>query len=731
MALCADRAILQGDVEREVDRLRGRIRAYLRGEFDADLLNVLLRLGKAGPEAKHATQELVELLQVAPLEIKGGAARALAKIGPESRAALPVLVAQLRRALPEASTNEEATAVVHALLDCLQSLGLEAAPAASSLLEMTHLSADLGVTLAIDRTLAAMGVAAAPTLVGSLDAPSALTRIRAARALVLGDSQIPVDLLPTVIQHLSDETAYKMFPIESRTVWKDVQQLLRRHTAAVASLRTALAGSHGAPQLRTAATLLALTYDADAVDVIRRAIYDDGLRHEALWHITELRGRAAALLSDVASLVGRLEFRDAATTALATISPDHVLVAEGIDRNRAILLTGDLQERLASVMALGTLGRNAVDALVDALEDQELSIRVLAAKHLGLVGCEARTAAPVLLDELSRYRQLPRHAGVTIAATYIAALRRIGIDGTASMHVPVLVAFMEDDVITASEELPALFGQIGGAAVVPLHQVLVDKGRSDAVAVVAIRALGECRTAAKMAIPDLVRVVEDTVASSERRRAAVKALEQIDRTDLAIARVLVGQLGGDCDDVLVDVIPYYGSVSVPWLVDALADGRLQTRLAATRTLGAGGVNAIAAAPVLVDGVRSWPTIERAAAIQAISRIAPESRATRAVVLGQCVDASPQVRVVVAESIGRMSRWDDEIRDVVRMLVKDEYLDVRVAAVRAIISRGGMDDELSDIVTSAADDTYMKVRVLATQARDVVGHPSRVPSGTTP
>jgi hypothetical protein len=90
-----------------------------------------------------------------------------------------------------------------------------------------------------------------------------------------------------------------------------------------------------------------------------------------------------------------------------------------------------------------------------------------------------------------------------------------------------------------------------------------------------------------------------------------------------------------------------------------------------------------------------------------------------------------VRVVVAESIGRMSRWDDEIRDVVRMLVKDEYLDVRVAAVRAIISRGGMDDELSDIVTSAADDTYMKVRVLATQARDVVGHPSRVPSGTTP
>ena len=153
--------------------------------------------------------------------------------------------------------------------------------------------------------------------------------------------------------------------------------------------------------------------------------------------VADRRAAAAALalrkeeagpaVDALAALLDDPDVRMPALRAIGAIGPD---AAPAIDRLVVLLEDEDPTVRMWATFALSGIGKEAVDALLKALDDEAWYVARLASDKLGVMGSEAKAAVPALAKQVS-------HSNGDCAYWATKALERMGPD--AAEAVPALL----------------------------------------------------------------------------------------------------------------------------------------------------------------------------------------------------------------------------------------------------------------------------------------------------
>ena len=385
----------------------------------------LIRILGAGPELVWAaSRELSEigapavpalaeaLLSQTPT-IRGGAAAALARIGPPARSAVPALLRVLR---------DDSPLVRQAAGRALANMGSLGESAMSGLvagLDVRDEDRHPGVSAA----LAMVGKPAVPVLIAALGDPRPQVRANAARALGrMGQSA--ASAVPALVTALRDGEA-------------DVQYAAARALGAVGATAEqtvlALVACLGEPGRLSAVAGQALQESGRAaVPALATALHDarEPTRQEAARVLGNMGASAAAADALAAAL-------DDPSAGVRSRAGRAFVAVAGRDPVRApvlirLLRGGDAPVRVAAAGALLDLGARSEEALqllTNALADADPAVRAAAAKSLGipLPGCRSWVPALAAVTKDS-------YAGVREAA--VDALGEIGpaaIDGAGAL----------------------------------------------------------------------------------------------------------------------------------------------------------------------------------------------------------------------------------------------------------------------------------------------------------
>ncbi len=394
-------------------------------------------LGEIGPKAKEAVPALVRLLRskeeptsalcstglcllpVRRERLAAAAARALGKVGPDARAAVAPLIDALTD--PDAAVRSEAA-------EALGLIGPDAAPAVRALVRALD-DSDRQVRDKAEGALGQIGAAAVPALIEVAHRPDVDVRRQAIAALASAGPAAAA-AIPDMIRALADPDE------EIRTAAAEGIGQISHGPGAAAAIPVLLAASHDPDRFvrkRATAALGELgTSDARIIPALAAAMHDRD---------RDVRNTAGECLRSVGlPAFGALqallreddhELRDDAALALARIADPVYKDSENetdaqaqarVKAPRAALLAAlhnpDERIRAGASYALGFLGPGLTPELIKALGDLSSLVRVQAARALGVIGTEAKTA----LDALRARSSDPDPEVRRTAATAIDAI---------------------------------------------------------------------------------------------------------------------------------------------------------------------------------------------------------------------------------------------------------------------------------------------------------------------
>ncbi len=523
---------------------------------------------------------LTKALQDKDLRVRANSALNLVRVGKAARPALPALRAALK---------DPAACVRVAAAVALWEIDRQAEPAVlidalGSSIEDIRVRAAAG--------LGDMGAAAAGAngpLRTALQDQTSTVRLWTARALWKTQKDT-VAVVPALVDLLRDANA----AVRVDAAW-NLTEIGPAARGALGSLTEALQDPE--PKVRALSALALWKIDRQ-IEAVAPAVVDAWVRRappDALrWH-TQRFGivdffRATGKAS-VPALIAKLSANDAYTRRLA---------ANGLT-------------------LIGAEARAAIPGLTALLKDSDVEVRREAARALAKMGPEGRAAVPLLIQDLKRRgpQGLPFLYDATVALEEIGAPAKEAVD-------PLLDVLTTGDPWLHTYAIHTL-GRIGPearAAVTPLHRRLNDKNvfvrveaagalwridpRQEGVLPVLIaalddpkgfaaaaEALAEIGTAARPAVPSLVRMLKDTDerwsaganalgrlgipapealpllkpklrhASGRFRVLAAKALARLDRVDERILEVLKTSLRDQDGTVRYQAAEAMGIIGAP------------------------------------------------------------------------------------------------------------------------------------------------------------------------
>jgi len=461
---------------------------------------VILVSGAAKPESKEASElrqreirRLISYLNSRSSMTRRSAISGLREFGPEASASIPIILTLLQKAPPR-NLEYESTLRGEAV-----------------------------------RALAAMGSAAVSPLKGAVAAPDKVYAAGAACALAMIDPKGKVGL-PDLIKLLKNRdwivrrTAAQMVCLLGRrahvavpalVVLLDDQEVDCRNWAAKAL------GKIGPGAKRSVGTLIKRLKDRD-----------DDVRYSSIFALESI-GRAASR---------------AVPDLIEVMDSDNVLLAD------------------RAAIALGTFGpkaKDAVPSLIEALgraSDETRGPTPGAAMNaLGMIGPDAVAAVPALMkkvrankdmsaaaDALGRIGPVGQRAVINLLSDKNPSIRQIGVWAVSSMcpnnegAVSGLVKILENDEFR--EDAADALESVGPTANTALTRVL-RTGKSDAVRVLAARALAGIGTNDRIGLADLVKFA--THKDTAIRELAVDGLGQTEAPNKAVVSCLVRALGDE------------------------------------------------------------------------------------------------------------------------------------------------------------------------------------------
>lgn len=494
------------------------------------------------------------------------------------------------------------------------------------------------------------------------------------------------------------------------------------------------------------------------------ALYDDSWRvRRAAAHAlgTGRNEQIVARLLQVLGDRGQTGARNAAAEALVRRGP------AAIDALEQLLLHADPDQRKFAAEILGQIGvPDVAGPLIDALDDEDLNVRVSAAESLGQVGGPEATHAleqllmedePILqiaaLESLLRLRVAPplpalaamlrdrklrrsayRALGLVAQpqaaqllcgglsdpnqAARLAALAGLGIQATSD---PQSRAAMEGAVraeVRRSDELRALLqkgleaesreARVGAVVIIGLVQEarlagdLAECARDDALFEEITRALARLGSAAGPTL--LARLPE---LSAPARSAAIEALAQA--ADPALVPALIRFTESADPELQLLGVRALAHVRSPAARHALVPLLKQAHLAPVAARGLVALAETDRVEVVAALTRELQQGTSALAVKALAQIEPE--ALRPLLKMLCRDADASVRAAAIRAASELG--SEECLEAARLGLSDETAVVRAAAAKSVGGCGA--GEATALLLRALGDEDPSVRLAAIEA----------------
>jgi HEAT repeat protein len=670
-------------------------------------------LGRIGPAAKEAVPALERTLQNDRERVRKAAATALARLGPEGLAALS-------KALR--SGQRDRTCVAH--------------------------------------SLAELGNKAVPVLLDVLESEDTRARYWAARALFRGRRRITTEsVMPCLIRLRSKGQIER--PLEAAEDGAKRQKVTLEHDRQTKQLLDAAFADIGL-QIEGVVPRLAELLEDDRPEVARRAALVLGgiafrageMTPDRLRSLAEECPEAAAAVRNNLHpqgavgpggvnvgeiLLGAVDcekphVRVAAVHGLGSASSPDGAVLAALKR---ALRDDEVQVRRAAAVALVRRGPAAGPALADVFDD-DASVRAAARAGLGRMGTQAvALLLEVVEDEDS--------AGREDAARLLAGIfQRPEAPGTseAAKAVPVLVEALDDAdpglrraaafaLVEACRKADAPLAGEAERAVPVLVDVVLDVKESTHFRYEAEEALVALGPHAEAAVPPLI----EALGEDKSRCSAARVLGRMGEEGIPAIPALAAQLdipgreGGEYSQLaraIGQIAPHAKSEAVPVLVRLLQNQQKGARQAAC-ALGRIGAEDPRAVPALIEALETTSTAEAAAT--ALGGIGEQTIPALLEAVRDPASRGTSLPHWAGETLKTMAYDNRELIDsTILPLLRDEDVRCRRTAVVALQMAGlctgaNADPIIAELVRASVTDDNGFVR-------DYAGRPLRDVRGRT-
>lgn len=508
---------------------------------------------RRSPESVPA---LIDALRDEEIEVRGEVVLALGMIGPEARAAVPILNQMLQY---------DGLMLHEKVVEALIAIGF---PPVTSAIEQLQ-SEDEDSQDAAARALVRVGAPAVPALIAVIkDADSDLC-MRA--ALVLQLIKDP-NAVPLLIEALKDDEAYIRVPAADALTSIGAPAMpalidaLKHENDLVGLKAVEILGAMGNPSA-VPALIQNLMDPRSARYLHREKVFRalEEVREVALPALLEALKDSKSLFHErLVEALGELDDSRAVPALIETLHR-----APSVAREKAARALGQIGDSAAlpalieasrdecsyvawqAVLSLGALGPAAEAAaprLIQIVRDETSSLQGAAALALVKVGTDDKAAlrlAVCLLGEMDHPLSVPALIDAMREGDFEVrreAVRSLGKQGVQSA-VPALVEALKDEHAGVRWIAVGALGKIEGpAAVAALSKGLIDDDAG--VRWMAADALGRKGPAAHSALPALVRALRDE--DSEVRQSAAYALGEIG--DREVLPILVRSMNQERDE---------------------------------------------------------------------------------------------------------------------------------------------------------------------------------------
>jgi HEAT repeat protein len=584
-------------------------------------------LGLIGPVARPAVPALVGALKDRTPPVALAAALALTQIDPtRARDAVPLLADSLDNA---------------AAAEALADMGPEARDAVRALIAALKHQEE-AVRNSARHALGRIGPSAVPDLIEAVKGPNAEVSILAAEALGAVLPR-PRRAVPALRDALTRDRAHA--EVYARTLGEigppareAIEDLSRLLSEGVARVEAAVALVRIDPDQADKA-ILVLVEELKAADAKRQRAAIDALGR--------LGPAARPAVSTLAARLKEPEQTDAVLAALSAIGPE---AREAVPALLALLRDPGPNTALAVAEVLVHIGPAAIAPIAALLRDPNVAFRRFAVTVLAEFGPAAREALPALLSALEDSDTLVR-AG---AAHVIEAIGPAARDA-----VPTLIASLalaQSQVRFACAVALGHIGKDAKEARAPLRECLLDPSKE--VRFAAALALGRIDEKNVEAVPSLQEALHD--ADPDVRIAAVDSLTRIDKAWIPPSvPVLLGvsdkpyylNVRLRAIEGLVDLAPERAKTALPLLTAELNDVDPAIRLhAATLFERIESEQTFPLVLALAGGLRDRDPLGRKLLIQGLGALGPKAREAVPALVRLLQDDLPALRPEAAKAL---------------------------------------------------------------------------------
>jgi HEAT repeat protein len=355
--------------------------------------------------------------------------------------------------------------------------------------------------------------------------------------------------------------------------------------------------------------------------------------------------------------------------AAASLGEVGAPATEAIPALMEALNGNDLESRRYACSSLGSLGRAAADAvpaLISALNDPDRDLQYRVLVSLAKIGTQAAPAVQILIDKFHNFDDVGRQQAA-------AALGQIG--PAAASAIPILVDMLDDADVGNRTAADDALVRIGPAVIPSLIQAL--PGHGDAFRRRAASIAGRMGPAAAQQLTDALgrhtarrsyhplRGGRETDQPRDRRGATLWAV------NIAAASALAN----------------IGAAAEPGLVSALRSGSPEVRFWAAYALRKLGATA-QAFPTLIAAVRGeceLPLKHRAAAVQSLGRARPRNDKMISALIAVLGDSDSRIR---RSAIGALRAVGAAAIPALTATLGDSNCDILRASAAEVLGRIG-------------------------------------------
>lgn len=381
--------------------------------------------------------------------------------------------------------------------------------------------------------------------------------------------------------------------------------------------------------------------------------------------------------SSVAQITGDDEIIDTIASETAERLIAELIVATTA---RKTTMVGALQQAAACLATMAPGQRSFMVALAASLEAEDMHVRHMAVKTLGILGSAGAPVIapirPLLSDPVWSIRRA--------AADAVGALGRAGAE-----LLDDLLLLLTDQEPSVRQAAAEAIGKLGGAGVAVVPALIPRLADPDAsVRQVVVEAIGALGAAGAPALANLkIRMVDPSVRVRQSVAHALGALSVSEASALSDLRTLLADSDWPVRRAVAEAVGSLGPAGAPMLRDVrslLSDADADVRRAAARAIGALGAAGATALPALRARLADPDAFVRQSAARAIGELgvagAPALPNLRAIL----DDPFEEVRRAAAAALGALGAAGVPVLHNLQTLLAYPDADVRqTEAIRAL------------------------------------------------